>query len=285
MRVDEPVVSLWESRTACGRPICPHTSSTVGHLVVHTVGPVVHSYPQTRAQQTAPSAVHRLCTTHRFHSTPGKNARYSAVCGKPWGAVVEHGSPDHADVTTHRCPVDDCGQLDPHAVYEAVVRGLEAASGCSRGLYPQDDAPRWASLWIGVDETVEDVGRRCVGGGGRRRRRRTGLWAREEAGAITSHGPARAGARRGPVRGARCGPRAGTAGRVDRVETRRRRRVTGRARSYRNRAASRAGRAGVAVGRQTGADLPGGVRGEAHGDATQPRCCCLILLVSSVTWL
>lgn len=227
MRVDEPVVSLWESRTACGRPICPHTSSTAGHLVVHTVGRVVHSYPQMRAQWMAPSPVHRLCTTHRFHNPPGINPRYSSVCGEPLGGVGDRGSPDHADVTTHRCPVDDCGQLDPHAVYEAHFRGLQVRSGRSRGLYPQDDAPRWASLWIGVDEAVEDVGRRCVGGSGRCRRRRTSIWVREEAGARTCHGPARAEAWRGPVRGARRGSRAGTAGRIDRVETRRRRRVTG----------------------------------------------------------
>lgn len=179
-RVDEPVVSLWESRTACGQPICPHTSSTVGHLVVHTAGPVVHSYPQMRAQQTAPSAVHRLCTTHRFHSPSGINARHSAVCGEPLGAVVERGSPDHAHVTTHRSPVDDCGQLDPHAVYEALFRGHQAASRHSRGLYPQFDALRWASLWISVDEAEVDVAGRCVGRNGRRR---TGIWVGGEAGA------------------------------------------------------------------------------------------------------
>jgi hypothetical protein len=300
MRVDEPVVPLWESRTACGRPICPHTSSTDGYLVVHTVGLVVHSYPQTRAQQVAPGAVHRLCTTHRFHSPPGKSARYSAVSGEPPGAVVDPGSPDHADVTTHRSPVDDCGQLDPHAVYEAVFRGCQAVQEHSRGLYPQDDAPRCASLWISVDEAVEDVGRRRVPP----TTWPCGTWARGETGERTSHGHVRGAARRDQrrERGAG-GPRVGTAGRIDRVDARRRSRETGRVHSCRNRAAaSLAGPRGppgvrgvrggrrveAAAGRQTGQDLPGmagAVRGWAHGDAPQPRCCCLILLVSSVTWL
>lgn len=285
MRVDEPVLSLWESRTACGRPICPHTPSTVGSLPVHNVGPVVHSYPQTRAQRTAPSAVHRLCTTHRFHSPPGKNARYPADCDEALGAVVDRGSPDHADVTTHRCPVDDCGQLDPHAVYEAVPSGLPAASGRSRGMYPQVDALRWASLWMGVDEAV-DVGSPRVGGTGRRRHGCSGTWAPEAAAAGTCDGLARAGVRHGPSRGARRGRRVGTARRVDRVDTRRRRRVTGNVPACWKRAAARAGGVEKAAERRTGPPgVAGGLREPAHSDAPQPRCCCLILLVSSVTWL
>lgn len=260
MRVDEAVAALWESRTACGKSFCPHTSSTAEHGVVHTIRPVVHSYPQKRAQQGMPRAVHRLCMTPRVHSAPGKNARQRAVCGCAPDVVVHPSSRDHADVTTHRSPVDDCGQLDPHAVYERSLRRGHGSGGPPGALYPQFDAPRWASLWMGVDSASEtgvgghepSSGQRCESPRvreGVRRRSRIERWHR-------------------PQRSSPCerDQEDGEAGGVPP-------RCPGR-----ERAATSARRAEVRRHDRT-------VPAAGHGVASQPRCCCLIRLVSSVTWL
>src|SRR5690606_41511653 len=88
-RVDGLVVAVWESRASCGRPLCPHTSSTEMGCSVHTNTAVVHSYPQNGAQGWEIRCVHRLCTRMSVHIEHGKTAQEST--GPRSGCVVVAG--------------------------------------------------------------------------------------------------------------------------------------------------------------------------------------------------
>lgn len=155
MRVDEPVSPVWESRGACGRPICPHTSSTDRGCPVHTQRAFVHNCPQNCAQARSGWAVHRVCTRASIHRFRGENHDVVRICRDTRDPVVHRRRPHSADVNTHRSPVDDCGQLHPHAVYECRSRPWLGSRVVAWSRYPQNMAPQWATLWT-ARETGEE---------------------------------------------------------------------------------------------------------------------------------
>ena len=167
MRVDEPVSPVWESRGACGRPICPHTSSTDRGCPVHTERAFVHSCPQNCAHPRCEWAVHRVCTRISVHRFRGENHDVVRICRDTRDPVVHRRRLYSADVNTHRSPVDDCGQLHPHAVYECRSRPWLGSRVGAWSRYPQNMAPQWATLW-----TARETGEEGSSGAGETLQRR-----------------------------------------------------------------------------------------------------------------
>lgn len=323
VRAQNAVWTGWWSQ--CGKVARP-----VGGRSVPTRRPPRWGAPSTRTRPSS-TVIHR--TAHRDR---GSGASTDCVWGRP--STSSTGKPrrnprvldrrawlwpgdaprDHADVTTHSNPVDDCGQLGAHAVYEPPSHASGRRSADPVARYPQIRAPRWGTLWMvpgGARGAVGAVlGRRATrdedlvragaepvrrSSSGRRRVARgepTGVRRTSDAGGT---GPCKdVDTRRphGSREGSRVPPRAVDHGLADRHVLRdgvrgslRRGRDTDHAvvddRAQRCSVAPLGeGPCERAPSRARTSQGVGAVHGPGH-EAGQPRCCCLIRLVSSVTWL
>lgn len=225
-------------------------------------------------------SVHRALWRVSIHRDVGENPRDLAERGSRAGPVVVRVARHHGDVTTHRDPVDSCGQLRAHPVYESVFPLLTPLPAAVQGRYPQLCAPRWVSVWT-VHVRVRVLARTVVV----RLRAEIAPPPRVPCGRAREVRAMAAGGAAGCADGGVPGwCDTGCRARAAAIAPTRRRGC--RAARWCDAVDGSAGRSAARGGGPRG-ERPGcGVGGGAHAwGRVQPRCCCLIRLVSSVTWL
>lgn len=140
--------------------LCGKVARPVGGRSVPTRRPPRWGAPSTRTRPSS-TVIHRTahrdgksgastdcvrgCPSTSSTGKPRRNPRVLDLSAWLWPGAVPR---DHADVTTHSNPVDDCGQLGPHAVYEPPSWASGRGSAEPVARYPQIRAPRWGTLWM-----------------------------------------------------------------------------------------------------------------------------------------